>query len=535
MNNTAITKKTKNVLLFYNDIKYEILFGLICGSISSFIVSYNPLIYTKIVKVLLQETVINNKVINEYILTYIIYKISGNLFSGLRGYIFTKYTHILSINIKQHIFEKLLNRNIKYFIENDNSQQIDLYTIDTKKVADLYTLTINVTLRNLVNFIVISYLLIKKSFILYINCILIASIQIIIEEIYNTYYYNKSVKEITDIEIEEKNIISEYINNIETYKIDGLEKNLNLKINNMNDKYSKLKIKEAFYYGINLLLIGSLNNCLQCLLVFVALILKIEYKVIYEFTLYINEFANIIKGFQFAKHEFIRNKLHLERINKFLNNENKDEWGHYKYDYSSLCIPRIEFNNVTFYYENDNKYILKDTSIIFKPYKITGISGPSGIGKSSIFKLILGFYKPQSGNIYVDNNEIFNFNKEYYYLEIVSHVSQDNNLVKYVNNDNITHIEEIKMLAHTLIEDINNVENKTLSGGQKQRINIYNKLIKKTKILLLDEPTSGLDEKNEKKLLNILKKMSNKYYITVVIISHKKETLKICDNIVYLN
>ena len=90
-------------------------------------------------------------------------------------------------------------------------------------------------------------------------------------------------------------------------------------------------------------------------------------------------------------------------------------------------------------------------------------------------------------------------------------------------------------MAHTLIEDINNVENKTLSGGQKQRINIYNKLIKKTKILLLDEPTSGLDEKNEKKLLNILKKMSNKYYITVVIISHKKETLKICDNIVYLN
>ena len=265
------------------------------------------------------------------------------------------------------------------------------------------------------------------------------------------------------------------------------------------------------------------------------LLSTIEYKIIYEFTLYINEFANIIKGFQFAKHEFIRNKLHLERINKFLNNENKDEWGDYKYDYSSLCIPTIEFNNVTFYYENDNKYILKDTSIIFKPYKITGISGPSGIGKSTIFKLILGFYKPQSGNIYIDNNEIFNFNKEYYYSEIVSHVSQDNNLVKYVNNNNITHIEEIKLLAHTLIEDINNVENKTLSGGQKQRINIYNKLIKKTKILLLDEPTSGLDEKNEKKLLNILKKMSNKYYITVVIISHKKETLKICDNIVYLN
>ena len=82
-----------------------------------------------------------------------------------------------------------------------------------------------------------------------------------------------------------------------------------------------------------------------------------------------------------------------------------------------------------------------------------------------------------------------------------------------------------------LIENIN-LNNTNLSGGQKQRIAIARAIMRKPKILLLDEPTSALDKDNEDKFMEIIKKIIEIYKITIVIISHKTNTLNKCDNII---
>jgi ABC-type bacteriocin/lantibiotic exporter with double-glycine peptidase domain len=81
---------------------------------------------------------------------------------------------------------------------------------------------------------------------------------------------------------------------------------------------------------------------------------------------------------------------------------------------------------------------------------------------------------------------------------------------------------------------INNIDlsNEHLSGGQKQRIAIARGIMKKPRILLLDEPTSALDTNNENIFIEILKNICKNYNITIIIISHKSNTLNKCDYII---
>ena len=71
-----------------------------------------------------------------------------------------------------------------------------------------------------------------------------------------------------------------------------------------------------------------------------------------------------------------------------------------------------------------------------------------------------------------------------------------------------------------------------MSGGQRQRVAICRAFMRKPKILLLDEPTSALDIENEKIVLDMIQKLHKLYGITIIIVSHKKTTLDICDKII---
>ena len=108
---------------------------------------------------------------------------------------------------------------------------------------------------------------------------------------------------------------------------------------------------------------------------------------------------------------------------------------------------------------------------------------------------------------------------------------KNNIIIDYQNYD-----IELFNYIKSLIEDIKITDNNiNLSGGEKQRIAICRAFMKKTKILLLDEPTSALDEDNEKKVLELINDLHKKYKITIIIVSHKKSTLNICNKIVKIN
>lgn len=208
---------------------------------------------------------------------------------------------------------------------------------------------------------------------------------------------------------------------------------------------------------------------------------------------------------------------------------------------------KIKIQNLTFSYNSDLKPILDKINLEIKVGETIGIIGASGEGKSTFIDLLNGLYKPTSGGILADNQEIqknlFSWNKN------IGYVAQDIFLIDNTIEQNITFgrdHEEIdneainKALKKAqLIEFIEGLPQglKTMvgergvqiSGGQKQRIGMARALYNDPEVLILDEATSSLDNKTEQALMDAIYSLKKKK--TIIIVAHRMSTLTKCDRI----
>ena len=146
-----------------------------------------------------------------------------------------------------------------------------------------------------------------------------------------------------------------------------------------------------------------------------------------------------------------------------------------------------------------------------------GISAPSGKGKSTLLRLMIGLYEPCKGSVQYDNIDITTFDKDWFYQHVISYVGQELVLL-HVQDVDDTILEEYGEFAKDIPRD--NPSN--MSGGQKQRLAICKALSKKSSILVMDEPTASLDKKNEQLLQSILIRDRR----TQIIVSHNIDFLK---------
>jgi ABC-type bacteriocin/lantibiotic exporter with double-glycine peptidase domain len=247
------------------------------------------------------------------------------------------------------------------------------------------------------------------------------------------------------------------------------------------------------------------------------------------------------------KRNINRNKKSIVNITDFINNNDNDNDDDGYYIPPHSFNPNIEIRNLTFSYDNKID-VINNLNLNIPKNQIIGFKGKSGNGKSTLFKLLLGFYKSQikQGEILFDDINVNHIDKTYFYEKLISFVGQEPVLLEGSIKDNIVNNVTIfdpylYNLILPLISDFydnNNNDNDNvnikLSGGQKQRVCICRALMRKPKILLLDEPTSALDNENIHKFINLIKKISKEYKMTIMIISHDDELLSICDNIIYI-
>lgn len=189
----------------------------------------------------------------------------------------------------------------------------------------------------------------------------------------------------------------------------------------------------------------------------------------------------------------------------------------------------IKFSNISKSFSE--KIILNGLSFEIGKNEKVIFSGKSGIGKSTIFKILLGFEKPDSGNIYFEN-QLVNEKNIWNIRSKIAYVSQDVDIgigkvsalfdftlnLKTNNNKNINNISEL-LSTFGLNDDFLSKNIEELSGGEKQRIAIINSLILKRDIFLLDEITSSLDTDLKVKIIDYFMKNPN---FTVLYISHDK-------------
>lgn len=206
----------------------------------------------------------------------------------------------------------------------------------------------------------------------------------------------------------------------------------------------------------------------------------------------------------------------------------------------------ISFKDISFRYDRD--IILDNTSLSIKKGDFVAIMGISGIGKSTLLKLLLGVFSVNSGNISLKLAD-GDVPVDKHTRKLFAYVPQGNMLLSGTIRDNLTFInsdateEEIeeaikiscaKQFIDELplgIETVIGEKGMGLSEGQIQRLAIARSLLSNSPILLLDEATSALDEETEKQFLMNLKQLENK---TCIIVSHKKAALEICNKYVQI-
>jgi ATP-binding cassette subfamily B protein len=203
----------------------------------------------------------------------------------------------------------------------------------------------------------------------------------------------------------------------------------------------------------------------------------------------------------------------------------------------------IGFEDVVFRYNGHNR-VLNKLSFAVRQGEIAAFVGPSGGGKTTIIKLLLGFYPPESGRISVAGKGLGEYSLEEL-RRLTSYVSQDAILYDVSISENIRYgfpvaserqiVNAAKAAnAHDFIMDLPDGYNTKvgeggakLSGGQRQRISIARAIVKDAPVLLLDEATSALDSENEyhvQQALRVL--MKNR---TVIVIAHRLSTIKNAD------
>lgn len=211
--------------------------------------------------------------------------------------------------------------------------------------------------------------------------------------------------------------------------------------------------------------------------------------------------------------------------------------------------PTLKFENVTFYYEESNR-VLDDVSFTIKKNESVALVGHSGAGKSTIINLILKFYKPSTGKIFLSDTEYADLDASVVRNNIAL-VFQENELFSSTIKENVSYgmdtasdqdvIKALKLAhAYEFVKNLpKGIESEVgergvrLSGGQKQRIQIARAILKNAPILILDEATSSLDAKSEKEVQDALENlMKNKL---VIIIAHRFSTIQNVDKIIVLN
>ncbi len=207
----------------------------------------------------------------------------------------------------------------------------------------------------------------------------------------------------------------------------------------------------------------------------------------------------------------------------------------------------IRVNDLSYAFE-DGEVVLEHFNMIVAKGEVVGIAGPSGSGKSTLFNLLLGFYKANKGSIYIDDQLLTEANRRSW-LNIVGYSEQD----VFISSDTLAYnialsrdadiakIEDIlskvglKEWYDALPEAYDTVMDEqggNVSGGERQRLGLARALYKNAQVLFLDETTSALDADNEDNIMALIREIVKEDTLTVFIISHRENTLKMCDRVI---
>lgn len=211
----------------------------------------------------------------------------------------------------------------------------------------------------------------------------------------------------------------------------------------------------------------------------------------------------------------------------------------------------IRIEDIAFQFEDGEQRVIDHLSLSIGKGERVGIKGRSGAGKTTLFNLMLGFYTPSEGAIYIDDKRLTPANRRQW-LNIVGYVSQNvfltdgtllENIALGVTPESVDRerlnraidMADLREFIDSLPQGVDTPAGECgnrLSGGQRQRIGIARALYKEAEVLLFDEATSSLDNDTEQNINQAIEQLSRKNKeLTIIVIAHRESSLDYCDRV----
>ena len=341
---------------------------------------------------------------------------------------------------------------------------------------------------------------------------------------------------------------TETLRNVELVKSLGLEHQEAGRLNDVNEKILGLELKKikmirllSFFQGT---IINAIRLCLLLIMMWLIFIRAITFGEFFTLYIYLFFIMEPLNNLGTIANTYQETRASMEKLQQVLDTPSEEKPAH---PHTVGSLDTIEFKHVSFAYGQEGNLSVNDLNLTIQKGSTVAFVGPSGAGKTTIVKLLLGLYKPMKGEILINGIDAATVDYDMF-RQRIGYVSQDTQLFAGTIRENLLFVKPsatdeqcLEALRHASALPIierggKGLETKIgeggikVSGGERQRLAIARALLRDPDLIIFDEATSSLDSLTEKEISDTIKQIALiRPNLMTVMIAHRLSTISHAD------
>ena len=502
------------------------------------------------------KSVIEPKMDMEAIQKIALFLVTIYLCSALFNYIesisMTDVANKFAKSLRTRISEKINKLPLKYFDKHQTGDILSRVTNDVDTIAQSMNQSLATLVSSITLFIGTIIMMFYTNWVMALTAIISSSIGFV----FMFAVLKRSQKYFIERQVELGNLnshIEEIYSGLNVVKVYNGKREADEKFDELNKKVYNCNQKSQFLSGLMQPMMNFIGNFGYVAVCIAGALLTMNnlttFGVIVAFIMYVRLFTSPLSQIAQALTSLQSTAAASERVFEFADEPEMSDQSNITNKLERTDVKgKIEFDNVEFYYDGNEKPTIKDFSAIAKPGQKIAIVGPTGAGKTTMVNLLMKFYEINSGDIKIDGVSTKDLTRENIH-NLFTMVLQDTWLCSGTIKENIIFNKEgitdeqvekvcetvglshfIKTLPHGYNTEVS--DNDNLSAGQKQLLTIARAMLQDAPFLILDEATSNVDTRTEELVQKAMDKLTEGK--TSFIIAHRLSTIKNADLILVM-
>lgn len=502
------------------------------------------------------KSVIEPKMDMEAIQKIALFLVTIYLCSALFNYIesisMTDVANKFAKSLRTRISEKINKLPLKYFDKHQTGDILSRVTNDVDTIAQSMNQSLATLVSSITLFVGTIIMMFYTNWVMALTAIISSSIGFV----FMFAVLKRSQKYFIERQVELGNLnshIEEIYSGLNVVKVYNGKREADEKFDELNKKVYNCNQKSQFLSGLMQPMMNFIGNFGYVAVCIAGALLTMNnlttFGVIVAFIMYVRLFTSPLSQIAQALTSLQSTAAASERVFEFADEPEMSDQSNITNKLERTDVKgKIEFDNVEFYYDGNEKPTIKDFSAIAKPGQKIAIVGPTGAGKTTMVNLLMKFYEINSGDIKIDGVSTKDLTRENIH-NLFTMVLQDTWLCSGTIKENIIFNKEgitdeqvekvcetvglshfIKTLPHGYSTEVS--DNDNLSAGQKQLLTIARAMLQDAPFLILDEATSNVDTRTEELVQKAMDKLTEGK--TSFIIAHRLSTIKNADLILVM-